>query len=240
MGGQERQREKLNQLRNKDEIIRIQLDQLSEKKKGRTMNPLIQLNRQLHYLFVALLFASFAVAQSVQAEPDEDSPNVTESAAMGKAAKHRNQRMILFDYTTDRIACSFYEQVKLHGKIRISFKKKGNKVTTSLENFEGVGLTTKREYVADTVTLEKTRISSIHNGFRLLLPSDLDFIANLTIPVTGKHPTDLNSATGDPLPGKDVHFQLVYTIGWRSRNGKVARFIPDLTNPDAKGVITCF
>ena len=192
----------------------------------KSLNPLIQLNRKLHYLFVALLFASFAVAQSVQAD------------AMRKAAKHRNQRMILFDYTTDRIICSFNEQVQLHGKIRISFKKKGKNVrlnTASLENFEGVGLTTKREYVADTVTLQ---IPNLSPGFRLLLPTDLQ-IANLIIPVTGKHPTDLNSATGDPLPGVDVHFQLVYTIGWKSRNGKVAGFIPDLVNPDNKGVITC-
>ena len=56
------------------------------------MKTLIQLNRHLHYLFVALLFASFAVAQSVQAEPDEDSPNVAESAAIGTAANHPNQR----------------------------------------------------------------------------------------------------------------------------------------------------
>ena len=203
------------------------------------MNPLIQLSRQLHYLFVALLFASFAVAQSVQAEPDEDSPNVAESAVMRKAAKHRNQRMILFDYTTDRIICAFNEQVELHGKIHISFKKKGNKVglyTASLENFEGVGLTTKREYVADTVTLQISNLSRISPVLRLFFASDLDFIANLIIPVTGKHPTDLNSATGDPLPGKDVHFQLVYTIGWGSRNGKVTVFSQ---NPDNKGIITC-
>jgi hypothetical protein len=210
----------------------------------KSLNPLIQLNRKLHYLFVALLFASFAIAQSVQAEPDEDSPNVAKSAAMGKAAKHGNQRMILFDYTTDPIICSLNEQVQLHGKIRISFKKTGKNVrlnTASLENFEGVGLTTNREYVADKVMLEITRLNSprISPGFRALLPSDLDFIANLIIPVTGKHPTDLNSATGDPLPGQDVHFQLVYSIGWRSLNGKVAGFISDLVNPDNKGVITC-
>jgi len=207
--------------------------------KMKSLNPLIQLNRQLHYLFVALLFASFAVAQSVQAEPDEDSPNVTESAAMGKAANHRNrrnQRMILFDYTTDPIICCFNERVKLHGKINISFKKQGNKVTASLENFEGIGLTTKREYVADTVTVKITRISNIHNGFRLLFPSDWDFAGTLTIPVTGKHPTELNSATGDPLPGKDVHFQLVYNIGWGLLNGKVTVFSH---NPTNKGIITC-
>jgi hypothetical protein len=156
--------------------------------------------------------------------------------------------MIQFDYTTDPILCSFNEQVELHGTIRISFKKKGTKgplATASLENFEGVGLTTKREYVADTVTLGITRLSSIPktSGWGLLIfPTNLDFIASLTIPVTGKHPTDLNSATGDPLPGQDVHFQLNYNIGWEwGRNGKVAGFIPNLTTPpDNKGIISCF
>jgi hypothetical protein len=97
------------------------------------MKTLIQLNRHLHYLFVALLFASFAVAQSVQAEPDEDSPNVAESAAIGTAANHPNQRMILFDYTTDPIICSLNEQVELHGKINISFKK--NVQGPGIQNF---------------------------------------------------------------------------------------------------------
>src|SRR5437016_4226544 len=160
MGDQERQREKLNQLKEqKMKSLKFNWINSAKKKKGRTMNPLIQLSRQLHYLFVALLFASFAVAQSVQAEADKDSSSVAENAAMGNAAKHRNQRMILFDYTTDRIICAFNEQVELHGKIRISFKKTGNKVrldTASLENFKGVGLTTKREYVADTRSEEHT------------------------------------------------------------------------------------
>lgn len=199
-------------------------------------------------LFVAFTLTCFSLlpaAHAVGPAPGEVSPNVAENAAMGKAAKHAYQRIIRFNYTTDPIICSFNEQVQLHGKIRIWFKKSGKKVepAASLENFEGVGLTTKREYVADTVTLHKTRISSISPGFRLLLPSDLDFIASLTIPVTGKHPTDLNSATGDPLPGKDVHFQLVYSIGWRSLNGKIAAFMPaaDPRNPaKVQGIITCY
>ena len=209
----------------------------------KSLNPLIQLNRQLHYLFVAFLFTSFAVAQSAQAEPDEDSPNVAKSAAMGKAAKNRkprnprNQQMILFDYTTAPVICAFNERVQLNGKIRISFTQNGTQLTASLENFEGVGLTTKREYVADTVTLAIRPVSSISPGFRLLLPSNWDFAGYLTIAVTGKHPIDLNSATGDPLPGKDVHFQLNYNMGWGLLNGKVAGFS---RTPDNEGIISCY
>src|SRR5262249_16755516 len=97
------------------------------------------------------------------------------------------------------------------------------------------GLTTRRQYVADNVTLQTVTLSP---GFRLFLPTGLE-TANVIISVTGKHPTDLNSATGDPLPGQDVHFQLVYTIGWISRAGRVILFIPDVMNPDGQGVITC-
>ena len=206
------------------------------------LNPLIRLNRQLNCSLVALLFASFAVAQSVQAEPHENYLNVAESSAKGKTTNRRNQRMIRFDYTTNPIICSLDERVELHGTIHISFKTNGNAVlpvTASLDNFQGVGLTTRREYVADKVTLQVLNLSRMPPGFRLLLPTDL-LIANIIIPVVGKYPTGLNSATGDPLPGKDVHFQLVYTMGWKSRNRKIAGFIPDLTNPDGKGVITCY
>src|SRR5262245_45765308 len=192
----------------------------TKEQKMKSLNPLIHLNRQLHYLFVVLLFASFAVASVSAANP---------------------QRRIVFAYTTDPILCCFNEQVALHGTIHISLKRIGNRVrldSASLENFEGVGLTTKREYVADTETLQRLNLSQLSPGLRLLYPTNLH-IATLTIPVTGKHPTDLNSATGDPLPGQDVHFQLQYVIGWTSLRGRVTRFIPDVVNPDGKGVITC-
>jgi len=176
-----------------------------------------------HYLFVALLFASFAVASV-------------------SAATRRIERRILFDYTTGPILCCFNEQVALHGTIHIWFKRIGTRVrldSASLENFEGVGLTTRRQYVADTVTLQIGNVSQLPPFIRLFISTDLH-IATLTIPVTGKHPTDLNSATGDPLPGQDVHFQLRHGIGWRSRAGRVTTFISDLQFiPDGRGVITC-
>jgi len=190
----------------------------------KSLNPLIQLNRQLAYLFVALLFASFAVASV--------------SAA-------NLQRRIVFDYTTDPITCCcFSEQVALHGSILISFQRIGTRVrldSASLESFEGVGLTTGRQYVADTVTLFRIIPSQLSPGFRALVSPTKLHSATVTIAVTGKAPTDLNSATGDPLPGQDVGpFQLQYVISWRSLNGRVTQFIPDsLGTPDGKGVIGC-
>jgi len=179
-----------------------------------------------HYLFVALLFASFAVASV--------------SAA-------NLQRRIIIDYTTEPILCAFNEQVELHGTILISFKKKGKKgrsVTASLQSFQGVGLTSKRQYVADTVTLfifPPPSSPFYSHGWGLLLsPPPNQRLATVNISVTGKHPTDLNSATGDPLPGQDVHFHLQYVISWSLLNGRVTRFIPDaLGTPDGRGVYSC-
>jgi len=66
------------------------------------MNYLVQLSRQVQYLLIALLFASFAVVQSVQAEPSEADPigNVAEEgnaileAAVGQAANTPNERVM--------------------------------------------------------------------------------------------------------------------------------------------------
>src|SRR5262245_17486958 len=87
-------------------------NQLSGKKRERTMNPLIQLNRQVRYLFVALLFACFAIAQNAKAvgpEADQGDPSAnttaednasldlstdTENAETGQPANPKNNRVI--------------------------------------------------------------------------------------------------------------------------------------------------
>src|SRR5215469_16579876 len=73
------------------------------------MTLLIQLNRQLQYLSIALLFANSAVVQSVQARPigDDHTTNMaekgdavpdlgsdTEEAAVGQAANDPQQRVL--------------------------------------------------------------------------------------------------------------------------------------------------
>jgi len=103
------------------------------------MNPLIQLNRQLHYLFIALLFASFAVVQSVQAAPNDDDligsvaqeanavPDV--GSATGNAV---TQLPTKFKDNTWQIPtrgfpsrpggqCTGGEKVNIAGKLKISF-----------------------------------------------------------------------------------------------------------------------
>ena len=169
------------------------------------------------------------------------------SFAVASVSAANLQRKIIIDYTTEPILCAFNEHVELHGTILISFKKKGKKgpsVTASLQSFQGVGLTSKREYVADTMTLHIFPPPSspfYSHGWGLLLsPPPNQRLATVNISVTGKHPTGLNSATGDPLPGQDVHFHLQYVISWSLFNGRVTRFIPDaLGTPDGRGVYSC-
>ena len=103
------------------------------------MNPLIQLNRQLHYMFIALLFACFAVVQSVQAAPNDDDligsvaqeanavPDV--GSATGNAV---TQQPTKFKDNTWQIPtrgfpsrpggqCNGNEEVNIAGKLQISF-----------------------------------------------------------------------------------------------------------------------
>ena len=51
------------------------------------MNPLIQLNRQLQYLLIALLLACFAIAQSARAlTPEPDGGDLNAKTAEGENA----------------------------------------------------------------------------------------------------------------------------------------------------------
>jgi hypothetical protein len=108
------------------------------------MNPLIQLNRQLQHLFIALLFACFAIAQSAQAvspEPNEgdlignmaeedsallDLSTDAESAAMAQAAKDPtpNHREITIKWLPIPIVlCAFgSEEVDLRGLLKLAFR----------------------------------------------------------------------------------------------------------------------
>ena len=102
------------------------------------MNRVAQLARQVQYLFVALLFVSFAVVQSVQAEPNEGDliGNVTEEdnavlklggyteeAAVGQAANGPNEQVIQINPTFCQcVGTSGGERVNLSGEFQISLK----------------------------------------------------------------------------------------------------------------------
>lgn len=105
------------------------------------MNPFIQLNRQLHYLFVALLLACFAIAQSARAvtpEPDGGDPNGNtaeeenavldlssdaESGAMGQSTPKpigHNKWVIPIDFTKP-LQCAG-GNVVVHADLVVTFK----------------------------------------------------------------------------------------------------------------------
>lgn len=100
------------------------------------MNPIVQPGRQVQYLFMALLFASFAVLQSVQAGPNEDDritnvaeeanavPNVgsdTEEAAVGQAANDPNERVMPIDIKKSLLCAG--GDVILRGNVVVTFKQ---------------------------------------------------------------------------------------------------------------------
>ena len=97
------------------------------------MTPLIQLNRQLQYLFVALLVACFGIAQSAQAGPD-------------------NEVTLQIDKSTPVLDCT-PEKVRLGGRVLLRFGVKrhnGEEVVfpehIQLLDVRGRGLSTDRLY----------------------------------------------------------------------------------------------
>lgn len=97
-----------------------------------------QLRRQVQYLFIASLFASFAVVHSVQAEPDEGDlignlteednavlklGSYTEEAAVGQATNGPNEQVIQINPTFCQcVGTSGGERVNLRGEFQISLK----------------------------------------------------------------------------------------------------------------------
>jgi len=201
------------------------------------MTPFIQLNRQLHYLFIALLFASFAVVQSVQAEPNEDHligsvteednvPDVgtdTEEAAVGQAANDPNQRVFQINIKKS-LQCAEGE-VMLQGDLVIKF-----------EHVPGVGVVPK------IVKLERFRGTAVApppKGRKLEVnPKHLRFCVK-EAPKQGKGEFDIRFVVTVPaLPaGSPSHFLFnSRPIIYKFRDGKVTEFVPDNIPP---GVTCC-
>src|SRR5215831_2016493 len=79
--------------------------------KGRTMNPLIQRNRQLQYLFIALLLVGLAIMQSAMGEPLNRIRN--------KPSNHPEFRVKL----DQNVPCAFgNERVQLNGTLQLHFE----------------------------------------------------------------------------------------------------------------------
>jgi hypothetical protein len=192
-------------------------------------------------LFIALLFASFAVVQSAKAvdpEPNEDElvgnmaeeddavPDLgsdTENAAVREAATDDpNERTIksrgIIEGNT--LQCGFKEKVWFNVELRVSFKSNGNgkvlPVKASVATFDGTGRRTGRTYMGNKVNIE---IKSTHKR-----PAGGEGSVEFRIPVTSKPKNQ-----GGLQTGANVDFVLVYGKLWTWEKGNVTSFRTEST-----------
>jgi hypothetical protein len=183
------------------------------------MNPLIQLNRQPQYWFIALLLTCFAIAQTGQAA--DNTPN------------HREIVIKPLGIPLGFIPCAA-EKVALSGKVKISFHRREDRgglvfpVDIKLVGFSGIGETTGRKYVAGRVENPGGMKADDLNGLGV-------GTFKLRFLVTG-NPNP--PSQGDPNPGNVVSFKLLYTVSYKFSNNKVTFFkaTPDICCPKS----SCF
>src|SRR5262245_12527649 len=177
------------------------------------MNPLIQLNRQLQYLFIALLLACFAIAQSAMAQQPDP-----------------NHRVINLNFTVGPIQCSFMDKVPIRGQLNIFFERNGNgKVVPrtvregdkqflpndALELSNAVGSNSHRTYTG-RVQVKDVFTSRPNDNFMTLL---IQLTAN---------PNPPGQADPDPNVPKTGFSIKDHPVGWAYENGKVKEhgFLP--------------
>src|SRR4030095_15192115 len=115
--------------------------------KGRTMNPLIQRNRQLPYLFIALLLVGFAVTQSAMGL--DTGGRTTLNRIRDKPPNHPEFRVKL----DQNVPCVFgNERVQLNGTLQLHFETINGvahpKPLPSRLEATGTGESSHRTYVA--------------------------------------------------------------------------------------------
>lgn len=193
------------------------------------MNALIQLNRQLRYLFITLLLASFAVVQSAQAigpEPSEDDliGNMAEeddavldlsaetgNAAMGQPNQTPNHRLIRIDFRKS-ISCA--EVVKVSSQWHVHFKKISEGAveveSANLKQFSGKGETTGRKYMAGKAFFPEKSVT-IKNGIK-----EGKFVLEFVV-IGPPNP----AGKPDPNPRRTFRFKVQQTVRYKFAMGKV-------------------
>jgi hypothetical protein len=185
------------------------------------MNPLIQPNRQLQYLFIALLLACFAIP------------------AMGEQDKTPNHKEIIIN-SIPQVLCA-NEKVDLRGQLKLAFGVReflgvravapvdiklqkgfsGTCPSTEETCLVGIGKTTRRRYVA-------SKRLEIPGGVETQELNGLGVgTFKLRFLITG-NPNP--PPQGDPNPGNEVRFKLLYTVSYKFSNDKVTFFkaTPDI------------
>lgn len=185
------------------------------------MHPLIQPNRQLQYLFIALLLACFAIP------------------AMGERDKTPNHKEIIIN-SIPQVLCAG-EKVDLRGQLKLAFGVReflgvravgpvdiklqkgfsGTCPSTEETCLVGIGKTTRRRYVA-------SKRLEIPGGVETKELNGLGVgTFKLRFLITG-NPNP--PPQGDPNPGNEVRFKLLYTVSYKFSNNKVTFFkaTPDI------------
>jgi hypothetical protein len=185
------------------------------------MHPLIQPNRQLQYLFIALLLACFAIP------------------AMGEQDKTPNHKEIIIN-SIPQVLCAG-EKVDLRGQLKLAFGAReflgvravgpvdiklqkgfsGTCPSTEETCLVGIGKTTRRRYVA-------SKRLEIPGGVETHELNGLGVgTFKLRFLITG-NPNP--PPQGDPNPGNEVRFKLLYTVSYKFSNNKVTFFkaTPDI------------
>jgi hypothetical protein len=186
------------------------------------MNPLIQLHRQLQYLFIALLLACFAMP------------------AMGERDETPNHKKIILN-SIRNVQCAG-ENVDIRGELKLKFgmgqflgvrqfgpvdrdlqKGFSGNCPNSGECLVGIGKTTKRRYMANkriaVTAVETKKLNGLGVG-----------TCTIRLFVTG-NPNPRGE--GDPCPGCTVRFSLQYTLSYKfNENDKVTFFKCAKHRPD--------
>jgi hypothetical protein len=201
------------------------------------MTLLIQLNRQLHYLFIAVLLACFAIAQTARAvTPGSDGGDAsgnaaeeeqavlnlcidTENAAMGQQANENNPNKRVIPINIRKPLQCAGGDVILHGDLVVTFEHvPGEGVlhkSVKLEGFRGNAVAGGRTLVAD-----KTKF--IHTGRDVKLENGLG---------VGKFGGIEFEVAGPGLPG-GAPLRFMVKLGpilYEFRDGKVTKIVPDDT-----------
>jgi hypothetical protein len=191
------------------------------------MNPLIQLNRQPQYLFIALLLACFAIP------------------AMGERDKSPNHKEFNLN-TIPQVRCAG-EKVDIRGEGKLKFgfreilgqrffmpvdgdlaKGIGQKICPNSGQCEvGVGLSTRRKYMANTRIGIKDPENLVGDGVRTGSCK-----AYLVVTGVANPPPQ-----GDVAPGTQVKFRLFYTVTYKWNSDHKVTFFE--ATPAAQNTIEC-
>ncbi len=186
------------------------------------MIPLLKLNRKLQYLFIALLLASFAVAQSGRAVTPEPDLSIGEpNAAAGQQANENepNRRSFRFNFRDMRQCAS--GNVTMGGELVVTFQNEFR--TPRLFRM-------KPKFIA--VTNFSGTVQAGNRTLRVESVAIKDVEASLPFPVFGTGTFKIEIiVVGPALPGGlPLRFQVLFAPNnYTFNNVQVTEFTPDRT-----------